>query len=41
MAMAYGLDAGDLAHVLETFPLVAARERTAAVDAFRRERDAI
>ena len=41
MAIAYGLDAGDLAHVLETFPLVPQRERTAALDAFRRERDGI
>ena len=40
-AMAYGLDEDAVIHVLGTFPLVPERERTAALDAFRRERDAI
>ena len=37
-ALLYGLDEEDLVHVLGTFPLMPARERTAALDAFRRVR---
>jgi hypothetical protein len=40
-AIAYRLDEQDVIHVLGTFPLVPERERTAALDAFRRGRDAI
>jgi hypothetical protein len=40
-AVAYGLDEMDFVHVLGTFPLIPRDERTAALDAFRRERDAI
>ena len=40
-AIAYGLDEDDVVHVLGTFPLVPERERTAALSAFRRRRDAI
>jgi hypothetical protein len=40
-ARLYGLDEDDLVHVLGTFPLMPERERTAALDAFRRVRDEI
>jgi methylase of polypeptide subunit release factors len=40
-ALAYRLDEADFVHVLGTFPLVAERERQAALDAFRRVRDEI
>ena len=36
-ARAYGLSEGEFAHVLETFPLVDASRRQAALDAFRDE----
>ena len=34
-ARLYGLDTSDLAHVLASFPLVSAAERSAVLDAFR------
>lgn len=40
-AIAYGLGEEDVIHVLATFPLVSESERTAALAAFRRTRDAI
>jgi hypothetical protein len=41
VARAYGLDEIDLVHVLGTFPLVPADERTAALRAFRGVRDGL
>jgi hypothetical protein len=39
VTLAYGLDEEDLVHVLATFPIIPAHERTAALAAFRVVRD--
>lgn len=40
-ARAYGITEGDLRHILSTFPLVPVAERSAVLEAFRAEEDAI
>jgi hypothetical protein len=40
-ARAYGITAADLSHIFSTFPLVSAKERTAALDVFSAEGDGV